>query len=207
MSFLSDREIKTRLATLVPNGDALEPEGASLDLRLGHHYYMSSETTPGQLSPQRQYVSIPRGDFAILMTKERITIPADMMAFITMKLKYKMQGLINVSGFHVDPGFTGFLTYGVFNSGPQDIKVLLDEPMFTIFFAELTSESTTPYDGGMGRDTFDPSWITQLHGQSTHVVNLDVRLRAVEERLRLLIAGVAVVAAPVLVFLIGRAVQ
>ena len=46
-----------------------------------------------------------------------------------------MQGLVNISGFHVDPSHQGRLVFAVNNVGPSDIRLQLEEPTFTIFFA------------------------------------------------------------------------
>ena len=42
---------------------------------------------------------------AMLITEEQVNVPLDAMAFISMKAGKKLGGLINISGFHVDPGF------------------------------------------------------------------------------------------------------
>jgi dCTP deaminase len=46
-------------------------------------------------------------------------------------------GLINVSGFHVDPGFYGKLIYAVYNAGPSEIHLSRGTEMFLIWFADL----------------------------------------------------------------------
>ena len=64
-------------------------------------------------------------------------MPEDLLAFITLRNTFKMQGLINVSGFHVDPTYKGMLVFAVNNIGPSDIRLRLHEPTFTIFFAKV----------------------------------------------------------------------
>jgi hypothetical protein len=66
---------------------------------------------------------IPPEQFAFILTEEKVTVPAEAMAFISMKATYKMQGLINVSGFHVDPGWDGPLIFAVFNAGPSPVHL------------------------------------------------------------------------------------
>lgn len=70
------------------------------------------------------------------------------MGFISVKLVYKKCGLINVSGFHVDPCFKGNLIFSVYNAGPSDILLKKGTPVFMIFFCKLTQ--------GLGRfsDTY-----------------------------------------------------
>ena len=40
-----------------------------------------------------------------------------------IRAKIKFRGLVNVSGFHVDPGYRGQLTFAVFNAGPVPIHL------------------------------------------------------------------------------------
>ena len=52
-------------------------------------------------------------------------------------MRYKNQGLVNISGFHVDPTFSGYLKFAVQNVGPSDIYLRYHEATFCIFFAKL----------------------------------------------------------------------
>jgi len=54
----------------------------------------------------KEDVIVPPGQFALLITEERVNIPDDKIAFISFKFSKKARGLINVSGFHVDPGYS-----------------------------------------------------------------------------------------------------
>ena len=82
-------------------------------------------------------VIIPSGQFAFLLTEEFVHIPVEAMGFISLKSKQKWKGLINVSGFHVDPGFNGRLVYSVYNAGPANIHLTRGQPMFLLWIADL----------------------------------------------------------------------
>jgi dCTP deaminase len=58
----------------------------------------------------------------------------------------KFQGLINVSGFHVDPGYNGKLIYAVYNASPSPIQICENDNIFKIWFCDIdrTSERTYP---------------------------------------------------------------
>jgi dCTP deaminase len=114
---------------------------ASYDLRLGPASYVVGDDAPIQLNAEKQrYVTIAPGQFALLTTLEELCMPEDLLAFITLRNTYKMQGLINVSGFHVDPTHKGILVFAVNNIGPSDIRLRLGDDTFTIFFAEVTGK-------------------------------------------------------------------
>ena len=53
--------------------------------------------------------------------------------------------MVNVSGFHVDPGFRGKLKFAVYNAGSKDIVLDQDEQVFMIWYADLDAPSPDPY--------------------------------------------------------------
>jgi dCTP deaminase len=115
---------------------------ASYRLRVGEEIYISpsssSDPKTKQLLKERQSCAIPPGQFAFLITEEEVQIPNDVIAFITLRSKAtKFRGLVNVSGFHVDPGYKGKLIFAVFNAGPGLIHVSRFDEWFEIFFAHL----------------------------------------------------------------------
>jgi dCTP deaminase len=113
---------------------------ASYDLRLGKESYVVGDDVPRRLSEEKPYLSIAPGQFALLTTCEILVMPVDLIAFITLRNTFKMQGLINVSGFHVDPTHNGILVFAVNNIGPDDIRLKFGECTFTIFFADVAGD-------------------------------------------------------------------
>src|SRR5438067_2187572 len=96
---------------------------------------ISQGRTPGHLLPEPNgSICIPSGQFAFLITAEKVRIPNDAIGLISMKAGKKWQGLVNVSGFHVDPGWHDHLIFGVFNAGPQLLVIKPGEPFFLLFF-------------------------------------------------------------------------
>lgn len=108
-------------------------------LHLGKEIYVSTDDLPRRLKP-REFFIIHPGDFVLLITREQLQIPNDVMGFISMRFRYKQKGLINVSGFHVDPGYKGRLIFSAFNAGPRDIVLCENEPLFMIFFQGMDKE-------------------------------------------------------------------
>lgn len=86
-------------------------------------------------------VTIPPGQFGFLETSETVALPTTVMGFISFKATYKMQGLVNVSGFHVDPGWNGPLRFALFNAGPNPIHLKQGMQLFLLWIANL-DEST-----------------------------------------------------------------
>ncbi len=142
MAFLGGERIKKEKESLFE--DYYDPEQvqqSSYDLRLGDEVYIVGRKGPESLSAKKSYISLPPGQFAILTCHEKISLCPNIMAFITVRNRFKMQGLVNISGFHVDPTFKGRLVFAVQNVGPNDIRLKYMEPTFTIFFADVDGES------------------------------------------------------------------
>ncbi len=122
-------------------GEEKQIQQASYDLRLGSESYVVGADVPVKLSKDKQeYLVIAPGQFALLTTHEIVDMPRELLGFITLKNGFKMQGLINVSGFHVDPTFKGRLVFAVNNIGPSDIRLRYCEPTFTIFFSKVEGD-------------------------------------------------------------------
>jgi dCTP deaminase len=90
-------------------------------------------------------VVIPAGQFAILLTEEFVKIPRSSMGFISLRFSIKGTGLVNVSGFHVDPGYEGRLIFCVYNAGPTAITMTRGQELFLIWFADLDRASHPPF--------------------------------------------------------------
>lgn len=143
MSFWSSQTLKSRLPHLIEPFDNNRIESAAYELCLGEEVYISPlPDTPQRdrkkiFLKERETVSIPPGQFAFLITLEKISVPENAIAFISIKFGAKAKGLINVSGFHVDPGYKGRLIFAVYNAGPLNFQVQYGERLFSMWFADL----------------------------------------------------------------------
>ena len=99
---------------------------------------------------ESEEIYIEPGQFALLLTEETVKIPENKLAFISIKAGIKFKGLVNVSGFHVDPGFEGKLLFSVYNAGPSTIPLRRGEKCFPIWFAELANNESQKYTGSHG---------------------------------------------------------
>jgi dCTP deaminase len=149
--FLGGELISRRNAELFESGFVEEHvQQCSYDLRLGAEYYTVGHKAPAKLTLQKPYIALSPGQFAILTCAEVLHLPQTIMGFITLRNRYKMQGLVNVSGFHVDPLFKGRLVFAVQNVGPNDIRLKFEDATFTIFFAEVNEPKVKPRQERMG---------------------------------------------------------
>jgi dCTP deaminase len=168
-------------------------KNAAYELSLGPEVYITDSKT-GKVeilnnSSSRQ-VDINPGQFALLLTEEKVNVPKDKIAFISIKAGEKLKGLINVSGFHVDPGFNDHLLFSVYNAGPSTIVLNCGEPYFPIWFAELKNELSEEEAYGQENEHFGklshipPRYVEFLkRGELTSPKALLDKIKDVEARL------------------------
>lgn len=152
MSFLGPSDLKSFLSSknviISDDGDNLynekRVEQAAYALSLGGEAYRTDnkDRKIEILDDKNKNIEINPGQFTLLMTEESVNIPEDKLALISIKAKQKLKGLVNVSGFHVDPGFKGKLLFSVYNAGPSTITLETKKPYFLIWFANLENEAS-----------------------------------------------------------------
>lgn len=138
-------------SAIVTNFDPARIDCSAYQLTLGAECFVTPNFGDPQPRLKRKLenseteVVIPPGQFAFLLTEEDIAMPDDAMGFISLRSGVKLQGLINVSGFHVDPGYQGKLIYSVFNAGPANIHLERGQAIFLLWLADLDRKSSPSY--------------------------------------------------------------
>jgi dCTP deaminase len=167
-----------------------------------HRFLKRYEEAKKILQPGDSFY-IPAGQFAFLLSKEYLTVPVDVMAFTSLRSRIKYRGLVNVSGFHVDPGFRGHFLYAVYNAGPQPIVLNEGDPLFLIWFAELDCKTTLK--SRVNREpqtTIDSGIIQQVSGPILSLQELTERMRLLDNSVYHVKAAAAV-AVTFLVFVVS----
>jgi dCTP deaminase len=126
--------------------ERLDPAGYRL--AMGAEVYISPAKSKDKASVRslepREAFYIPPGQFAFLLTEELVKVPPDAFALIALRTRTKFKGLVNVSGFHADPGYHGRLIFAVFNAGPGDVHLRRGDDLFIISFATLDKVTERP---------------------------------------------------------------
>src|SRR5215208_1466663 len=123
-------------------------KNGAYELSLGAEAFITTERndTKQSLDPGEQ-LTIPPGQFGLLLTEEVVNIPNDAIGFISVRFKKKRQGLVNVSGFHVNPGFRGRLKFAVYNAGSRKAVFNPGQELFTLWLSTFGQPETSPYNG------------------------------------------------------------
>ena len=139
-------------------------------------------------------ISVPPGQFGFLLTEEIVSIPRDAMGFISLKSKPKFGGLINVSGFHVDPGFNGRLIFSVFNAGPNPLHFSRGDRLFLLWLADLSGIAQVPYfKSGAGYAEIPSDLITKVTAENHSLQSLSRRVESLTSQVAILSgAGAAI---------------
>src|SRR5260370_16376866 len=150
MSFWTTQKI--RHAVTSDNSPVVQPNldrvnNACYELSLGTEAFITSSGGTKQTYKEGEQVLLPPGQSALLITEEELRIPRNVLAFISIKASKKMSGLVNISGFHVDPGFQGRLKFSVYNPGSEPTFLALGDRLFPIWFYELDEDNEDVYRG------------------------------------------------------------
>ena len=121
---LVDEEIKEA----VNNGEIEEfthfSEGclqpASYDPRVGEEGFTTSAGAVINIKNEGE-LKIQPGDFALVMTHEKLKLRTNMLGRFGLRSVYARRGLLATVGPQVDPGFEGKLVIGIVNFSSQQI--------------------------------------------------------------------------------------
>jgi deoxycytidine triphosphate deaminase len=120
-------------------------KGASYDLSLGREALVSNRDEKVMLGPDRTHsLTLEAGDFALVLTKESLKFPMDMCGTIGMRSSLARMGLILLHGMQIDPGFEGYLRFGLYNASPRKISLDYDDDICMIEFHKLAQVATKP---------------------------------------------------------------
>lgn len=172
MSFLANKELQKELpAILGADFDDNNIKNASYELFMGDEIYSNNDSTKTILDNKNSQFELKPGQFALLITKEKLSIPPKFIGFISLKFGFKKKGLVNISGFHVDPGFDGKLKFSVYNAGSKSIILQKDKPYFVLWLSELTSvlskdEQYGKEDKHQNQSEITPDDIMNINGET-----------------------------------------
>ncbi|WP_293295206.1 deoxycytidine triphosphate deaminase [Allomuricauda sp.] len=171
MAFLSGKNLENELKNVLGTQfNSKRVKQLAYELSLGGEVFLtdSKDGKPEILDEKNKVIEINPGQFALLLSEEKISMPADKLGLISIKASEKLKGLLNVSGFHVDPGFNGQLLFSVYNAGPSKITLKKGNPYFLIWFAEITEslDNNELYNsqgnGHQNQDGIHPKYLDSL---------------------------------------------
>ena len=175
--------MRSQLPELINPFDETRIVNCSYELSMGSEAHITGEgsKTKRELDDQEQ-IHIPPGQFAQLLTFEIVSIPDSALGFISIKSRFKSRGLVNVSGFHVDPGYKGRLLFSVYNAGPNYIALSQGTPTFLLWYSFLDLPTADLYGGARsGLEVISDEDVMRLQGDVYSPQALAERVAAIEK--------------------------
>jgi dCTP deaminase len=164
---LSDADILDRLGegdlVVEPLDDVdMQVQPASIDLRLGEEFLEFQRTNISCIHPNREeevskyvretYVEegeefiLHPGDFVLGTTKERVEIPADLLATVEGRSSLgRLAIVIHATAGIVDPGYKGQITLELSNLGTAPVALSPGMRVSQLVFTELKRPADRPY--------------------------------------------------------------
>ena len=134
MAYWSSEKLKDRMSGggLMSPFDEKRITHCAYEMGVGDQAFVTSNHSDKTLVAAGTKIVIPPGQFGLLLTQESVAVPNTCIAFISIRASSKFQGLVNVSGFHVDPGYKGKLMFAVCNAGSKNIVLDQGQRLFLI---------------------------------------------------------------------------
>lgn len=156
---LSDETIKSLLQKGTLSISPLEDnqiQPASVDIRLGNTFSIVEDSSTGILTFTNEiaykkmqtdtYLLLP-GQFVLATTKEYISLPDDLTAFVEGRSSLGRMGLFIQNAGWVDPGFSGEITLELFNANRCAIELQAGRRIGQLVFAQMDQVALHPYRG------------------------------------------------------------
>jgi dCTP deaminase len=169
---LSDTDILARLRegdlVIDPLDDVdQQVQPASVDLRLGSEFLEFQRTNISCIHPTDEgevgeYISetvvedgnefiLHPGDFVLGTTKERVEMPADLVANVEGRSSLgRLAVVVHATAGFVDPGYRGQVTLELSNLGTAPVALTPGMRVSQLVFTELSSPAERPYGSERG---------------------------------------------------------
>jgi len=154
---LNDTEIEQHLKDGIigvePAPQASNISGVTLDIHLGNDFRVLQDHAAPFIDIDEivlkddQAFFIHPGEFALAVTHESITLPADMVGWLDGRSSLARLGLmVHVTAHRIDPGWSGQIVLEFYNSGKLPLALRAGMKIGAISFEKLSSPCARPYN-------------------------------------------------------------
>lgn len=141
---LSSYDIQRRLPQLIEPAVEAHINPASLDIRIGNMAILEN----GNAQSLNSTYWLEPGEFVLVSTFEKITVPNDLAVELRLKSSIARQGYNHSLAFWFDPGWEGKGTMEIQNINRQKKLPLKAEMLFAqLIFHQLSNIPLKPYSG------------------------------------------------------------
>lgn len=206
---MSDRDITAAMqsgALSIEPFDQGKLSGASVDLCVGSEGYVSNRDDKVLLGADNaKPLVLNAGDFALVLSREKVKMPLDIAASIGMRSSLARKGVILLAGMQVDPGFEGHLRFGLYNASPRKVVLYHGDDLCTVEFHKLSQPATVPSpmipELREGRiPSMDRDYLQTLEGTSLSELGQDLRMLTQEVKTLTVVAYRILIPALIAIF-------
>lgn len=146
---LTERELKAAVAEgrLILDGKDGSVEGLKYDFALGPWMLFGGKApiNAANLSEnERANLVVKPGELVYVMSEEKLELPPDVKADLSLKRKISHLGIMVLGGSSVDPGYKGRLVFALYNLSTRPFPLQMGRKLIAAQFYKLSPEETPP---------------------------------------------------------------
>jgi deoxycytidine triphosphate deaminase len=116
-------------------------ESCSYDLRVGNKGLLGGTSRIIDLATD--VLDLAPGAYGGVVSHERVRLPKWVCGRIGSKRAFSYEGIILLTGTIVDPGYEGYLLFGIYNASPHKFPIRIGQKIANIVFERLEKEVKT----------------------------------------------------------------
>ncbi|AXI45845.1 hypothetical protein C1J03_07245 [Sulfitobacter sp. SK012] len=122
-------------------------QASSLDLSVGEIYFPTSKKMDEEhtLRGETGY-RLAAGDSIVIETLEELSLKENISGICFPPARLARDGLLMTNPGHIDPGFSGKLTFTLINFGREECSLRKGDPISTFLFFDLGPGAQVPYN-------------------------------------------------------------
>ena len=150
------REMMRQGDLIIEPLEEMQIQPASVDLRIGNSFlkidennasHITLDTPPLYTEIKQDTIILPPHSFILATTKEYISIPANVIAFVEGRSSIGRIGLFIQNAGWVDPGFQGEITLELYNANRIPIELQSGRRICQLVLSKLPSTPSKIYQG------------------------------------------------------------
>ena len=181
MAFWNSDTLRKRLPGLITGYDQKNVQNGFTELGLGSDAHITGQKKKIQLG-EKGHVVIPAGQFALLITEESVRIPPEAIGSISIKLQFKMWGLINVSGFMWILDLMVEVDFLSHNAGVQNIIISRKTRVFQLWLSSWDQPGDVYQGKRLGQKTIPDEDMMKIRGEIPSIVALQRQIDRLQNK-------------------------
>lgn len=148
MSVLSKESIRERCQEkppLIEKCDDNNLQPSSYDISIGNQFYLFDEEKKKKVKEmihsleEKEIIMIPPNELCYILSKEKLNMPVDLVAHVSLKTDLIKKGIILAAQPPVDPLYRGKIYAMLYNLSNKEVCISKKETILTLEFMKLDS--------------------------------------------------------------------